>query len=78
MYQNAANELFLAATTLSVGAACAADIDNDGAVDVNDLTTLLLNWGCADPPGPCPGDVNQDGVTDVLDLTGLLLAWGPC
>jgi hypothetical protein len=54
---------------------CPADTNGDGAVNVLDLTAVLLNWGC----DSCPDqDVNGDGVIDVGDLVDLILAWGDC
>jgi hypothetical protein len=55
---------------------CAADVDRDGHVYVNDLVALFMDWGCTDPPGPCEGDINGDGVVGVADLTQLFLNWG--
>ena len=55
-----------------------------GVVDIQDLSGVILNWGCTDPPGPCPGDVagpggtGPDGMVDISDLTGVILNWGPC
>lgn len=56
-------------------AACPADLNGDGVVDVSDLLELLGAWG------PCPGcnaDINSDGVVDVSDLLILLGEWGDC
>ena len=53
-------------------AACPADIDDDGVVNVVDLLSLLGAW---DTPG---GDINGDGTTSVTDLLDLLAAWGAC
>jgi hypothetical protein len=61
---------------------CKADIDppgGNGVINVGDLVTLILNWGCLTPPAnKCPGDVDNDGDVDVGDLVDLILAWGPC
>jgi hypothetical protein len=57
---------------------CPADVNNSGAVDVNDLLAVILGWGCTNPPGPCPADVNGSGVVDVNDLLAVILSWGPC
>jgi hypothetical protein len=57
---------------------CPADINNSGAVDVDDLIAVILSWGCVNPPGPCPADVNASGMVDVDDLIVIILAWGPC
>ena len=54
---------------------CPADVDGDGAVDVNDVLAVIGDWG------PCPGcgtDTNGDGVVDVNDILYVIAAWGPC
>jgi carboxypeptidase D len=53
---------------------CPADIDGNGAVDVNDFLMLLAAWG--NPGGP--EDINGDGSVDVQDFLEVLAAWGPC
>jgi len=53
------------------------DLDGDGGVDLDDLTILLADFGCASPPATgCPGDVDGDGDTDLDDLTLLLANFG--
>ena len=52
---------------------CPADLDNDGAVGVLDLLTLLASWGEVG----VPGDFDGDGV-GILDLLTLLANWGLC
>jgi hypothetical protein len=53
---------------------CPADVNHDGAVDVDDLTTVILAWGGSDPEA----DITGDGVVDVDDLTSVILGWGGC
>jgi hypothetical protein len=54
---------------------CPADANGDGTVDVQDLTGVILAWGCT----TCPAeDVNDDGVVDVTDIIDVTLAWGDC
>lgn len=61
---------------LTVIVRCAADVDANGEVDINDLLQLLAAWGpCAQP---CPPDTNWDGTVDITDLLELLAVWGPC
>jgi hypothetical protein len=61
------------------GAPCPADINNSGAVDVDDLIAVILAWGeCPVPPTSCPADVNASGAVDVDDLIAVILAWGAC
>ncbi|HRP62453.1 MAG TPA: S8 family serine peptidase [Phycisphaerales bacterium] len=55
--------------------ACAGDLDNSGAVDVQDLLILLGAWG---PCNGCAADLDNSGSVDVQDLLILLGAWGPC
>ena len=67
-------DLFAATTT--IGDACPADIDgDDGVVNVNDLLTLLANWGT----GGAGADLaSPSDVVNVADLLELLAQWGPC
>lgn len=51
------------------------DINSDGFVDVEDLATLLVNWGPCDFPNCIVGDFNCDRVNDVNDLAQLLVNW---
>jgi uncharacterized membrane protein len=54
--------------------ACPEDTDGNGAVDVDDLTAIIIAWGTDDPAA----DVDGNGIVDVDDLTAIILAWGPC
>lgn len=51
------------------------DLNNDGKVNVADLSILLSNWGKTtfNPPG---ADINGDGKVNVNDLSILLSRWG--
>jgi hypothetical protein len=52
-----------------------ADTDANLAVDVDDLVSLLLDWGsCGD--ACCLSDFDLNGQVDVDDLLALLLSWG--
>ena len=48
------------------------DINNDGKVDILDLSTLLTKWGTSDTAA----DLNKNGSVDILDLSILLSKWG--
>jgi len=52
----------------------AADLSDNGVVDTEDLTLLLVVWGTNNPDA----DINGDGVVEGDDLTALLASWGPC
>jgi hypothetical protein len=55
---------------------CAGDLDNSGAVDIEDLLIVLTSFGCS---GGCPVDLNNDGNTTAADVLILLSAFGnPC
>jgi predicted outer membrane repeat protein len=54
--------------------ACPGDTNDDDVVNVDDLFTVLGDWGETDSPG----DVNDDGVVDICDLFIVLDHWGPC
>lgn len=49
-----------------------ADLNQDGIVDVLDLSILVSNWGTNNPEV----DLNDDGIVDVLDLSILVSSWG--
>ena len=58
-----------------------ADIDCNGAVNVQDLLTVINSWGaCASPPQPCPADIapapDGDSTINVLDLLMVINNWG--
>jgi trimeric autotransporter adhesin len=57
---------------------CAADGNQDGDINVDDLIAVILQWGpcddCTGDNAPCGGD----GDVNVDDLTGVILGWGPC
>jgi len=60
------------------GSNCPADLNDDGAVNGEDLGILLAAWGACPGTGTCPADLNDDGAVDGVDLGILLAAWGPC
>ncbi len=53
-------------------ATCAADLDFDGIVGVEDLLIVISAWGTPD------GDLNDDRTTDVEDLLVVISLWGDC
>jgi hypothetical protein len=53
---------------------CLADINDSGAVDVDDALLVLSLWGQVTDVA----DIDYDGVVGVNDLLALLAAWGPC
>ncbi|MHC4990538.1 MAG: hypothetical protein ACYTGC_06115 [Planctomycetota bacterium] len=64
---------------LDVKYGCPGDTDFDGVVDVDDLLTVIFNWGCDAGPDACLGDSNCDGTVGVDDLIdGVILNWGAC
>ena len=74
----AALALLLAPTPAAFAqTACDADLNQDGTVDGEDLTQLLVNWGPC--KGSCPTDIDGDGMTAAEDLAAMLILWGsPC
>jgi hypothetical protein len=50
----------------------AADLNNDGQVNVFDLSMLLSKWGTTD----AAADINDDNSVGILDLSILLSSWG--
>ncbi|MHC4911129.1 MAG: hypothetical protein ACYTF9_15590, partial [Planctomycetota bacterium] len=65
MYDEAHNQILWANLFFADPETCPADATGDNVVDVEDLVTVILDFGCSDD---CPGDVNGDGPTDVEDL----------
>jgi len=58
------------------GCACAGDVDVDGDIDVDDLTTLLSSFGTPSAATRRTGDLDGDGDVDLSDLTVLLAYFG--
>jgi predicted outer membrane repeat protein len=59
---------------------CPADISpdgGDGAVNVDDLILVIVNWGVCSKGG-CPADIDGNGIVDVDDLIAVIVAWGGC
>ena len=48
------------------------DLNNDGVVNVFDLSILLSHWGTND----ATSDINHDGTVNIFDLSSLLSHWG--
>jgi hypothetical protein len=64
---------------------CPADVTppgGNGAVNVDDLLTVINNWGnCPPPPTTCLGDIapgGGNGVINVDDLLAVINGWGGC
>jgi len=51
-----------------------ADLNNDGAVNVADLSIMLFYWKKHDPRNACT-DLNLDGFVDVGDFSLLMYYW---
>lgn len=55
--------------------ACPADVNDDGAVNIDDLFQLLGTWG---PCWECVEDITGDGQVDIEDIFDVLADWGLC
>lgn len=55
---------------------CPGDLDGDGFVELNDLTTLLSHFGTPAGAGREHGDLDGDGDVELEDLTLLLSLFG--
>jgi hypothetical protein len=49
------------------------DLNNDGKVNISDLSILLSNWGKTG--ATVTGDINKDGKVNISDLSTLLSNW---
>ena len=56
---------------------CAADINDDGHVDGEDLAAVIAAWG-TDGLGQLGADINNDGAVNAQDLAFVLGGWGAC
>jgi hypothetical protein len=54
---------------------CEGDVDQNGAVNVDDLLEIFAAWG---DPNPGAADLNGDGVCNGQDLVLVLSGWGAC
>lgn len=57
---------------------CPADIDASGDVDIDDLFSIINQWGPCSAERACAGDVDASGDIDVDDLFVVINAWGSC
>jgi enediyne biosynthesis protein E4 len=61
---------------------CIGDIVASGAVDVDDLLSVINAWGACIDPERCPADIAppslHNGTVDVDDLLAVINAWGTC
>lgn len=58
---------------------CPGELTGDDEVNVDDLLTVLNNWGACPGGAPgCAGDANNDSEVNVDDLLIILNNWGPC
>ncbi len=65
----------LNATTLSGGNTAIGDLNNDGHVNITDLSIMLSHWGITGAVGT-DGDCNGDGTVNITDLSILLSHYG--
>jgi hypothetical protein len=50
------------------------DIVRDGAIDIFDFNTLMVQWDSSGTANSA--DVNQDGLVDIFDFNLLMVHWG--
>jgi hypothetical protein len=63
-------------SSFTVATTWPGDVNSDGRVDVNDLTTVLTNYGKTSGMWWGTGDLTGDGVVDINDLTIVLTHYG--
>jgi len=67
-------DLFFATTATNTP--CPGDTNNDQTVGLDDLLTVLANFGNTTTNGPADGDLDNSGTTDLNDLLTLLSNFG--
>lgn len=67
---------FWAVAAGSTAPPCPGDLNGDGQIALNDLTTLLSNFGTPSGATPDDGDIDDDGDVDLTDLATLLSVFG--
>ncbi|MCP3905831.1 MAG: hypothetical protein GY715_19580 [Planctomycetes bacterium] len=55
--------------------ACAADLNDNGAVDFADILEIIAAWG---PCTACAEDLDASGDVGFGDILQVIAAWGPC
>jgi len=55
---------------------CPGDLNGDGAVSIEDLATLLSNFGTLQGATYEQGDLDGDGDVDISDLATILSVFG--
>lgn len=54
-----------------------ADVNESGAVNIDDLVSVITSWGACPPqPQACPADVNHSGSVNIDDLVMVITNWG--
>lgn len=67
---------FILSSHAAPGSVCGSgDLNQDGIVNVFDLSILLSHWGQTSAT-QCQGDINQDGTVNIFDLSIMLSNWG--
>lgn len=69
---DAAGNVSAASIAVSVQVYVQGDVNNNGTVDIFDLSQLLTNWGRT---GTNSSDVNGDNTVNIFDLSILLSHW---
>ncbi len=61
-------------------ASCIGDVNNNQAVDADDMIAVIMTWGPCQTPCPpaCPVDIDNSCTVDVDDLIAVILNWGAC
>lgn len=55
---------------------CPGDLDDNGVIDITDISILLSNFGTPSGAGPEDGDLDGDGDVDISDLSIQLSLFG--
>jgi len=71
--QSGHNTIPVNATNYDPGAECTGDLNEDGALTIQDLLIILGDFGCT---SSCEGDVDGDGAVTIYDALSFLSLFG--
>ncbi|MBN1583751.1 MAG: immune inhibitor A, partial [Anaerolineae bacterium] len=72
-----AHELTTSATNVPQVTLLGGEMNNDGCIDILDLTAITSQFGST-TPDPAAADINGDGIVDIVDIVLVAKNFGTC